>query len=308
MPEEKDKMRDSREPRPKRSPARQSYASTATPASFGLFYQDKPAEEDAGGKAWYIRGQNLLVNYIEARPGAAFSRKGQKDEYMIIVPDEETPYEVSAMGETRAGNGYQMIIVPPGDSTITLPNGGRITRLFSTQSPDLNEKCANKETYAVPDPNIPPFKPWPEPPAGYKLRVYDLWKERAPGQYGPIWRCTTIMLNFGPPGKAKRDPSRMSPHSHEDFEQCSLLFNGSTIHHMRWMWGLDKASWREDVHAAIRSPSATIMPARVIHTSEAQEAGNRMCDIFAPPRFDFSRQAGWVQNADDYPMPEDEAS
>ena len=280
---------------------------TSWPASFGLYYQDPPVDEDASGRAWYTRNQNLLVNYIEAAPGASFSRKGQIDEYMIIVPDDDTPYAVSAKGETKEGPGYQMIIVPPGDSEITLPKGGRFVRLFSTQSDDLNAKCSNAQTYAEPDPNIPPFKPWPEPPSGYKLRVYDLCRERAPGEYGPIWRCTTIMLNFGPPGKAKRDPSRMSPHSHADFEQCSLLFDGSTIHHMRWMWGIDQAGWREDVHAALRAPSATMMPARVIHTSEAQEVGNRMCDIFAPPRFDFSRQPGWVRNAEDYPMPDEAA-
>jgi hypothetical protein len=303
-------MYDKSDPRSALAPSRAPGSSgpSTKPASFGLFYEDAPVEDDHQGKAWYTRGQNLIVNYIEAGPGGAFSRNGQKDEYMIIVPDEETPYEISAGGETKVGDGYQMIIVPPGDSTIVLPKGGRIARLFSTQSPDLVQKCANQDVYAAPDPNVPPFQPWPEPPSGYKLRVYDLAKTREPGEYGPIWRCTTIMLNFGPPVKAKRDPSRMSPHSHEDFEQCSLLFNGSTIHHMRWMWGIDKADWREDVHAFVKSPSATMIPARVIHTSEAQEVGNRMCDIFAPPRFDFSYQPGWVRNADDYPMPEPEGT
>ncbi len=281
--------------------------STSQEASFGLYYQDPPVDDDANGKGWYTRNQNLLVNYVEARPGASLVRKNQKDEYMIILPDEDTPYQVSALGETKLGNGYQMIIVPPGDSEIVLPAGGRLARIFSTQSEDLNAKCTNAETYAIPDPNVPPFKPWPEPPSGYKLRVYDLCKERAPGEYGPIWRCTTIMLNFGPPGKAKRDSSRMSPHSHADFEQCSLLFDGATIHHLRWMWGLNKADWRDDLHANVLAPSATMMPARVIHTSEAQEVGNRMCDIFSPPRFDFSRQPGWVRNADDYPMPDGDA-
>jgi hypothetical protein len=182
-----------------------------------------------------------------------------------------------------------------------------VVRLFTTQSPDLNAKCANAETYAQPDPSHPPFKAWPAPRDGFKLRVYDLQKTRKPGQLGPIWRCTTIMLNFPPPGGGPRDVTKMSPHSHYDFDQCSLVLAGSFIHHMRWPWGLNKNDWQDDVHVQVGSPSATMIPARVIHTSEAQKPGpegNRMADIFSPPRLDFSLQEGWVKNADEYPMPE----
>lgn len=282
--------------------------STAMPASYGLYYEEKPADDDATGRSWYTRSQNLIVNYIEARPGASFSRTGQVDEYMIVLPDEGTPWEAVAGGKSAQGAGHQIIIVPPGDSKITVPKGGRVVRLFSTQSPDLNARCANAAAYATPDPSHPPYKAWPAPPDGYKLRVYDLVKERKPGQMGPIWRCTTIMLNFPPPGGGPRDVTKMSPHSHYDFDQCSLVLAGSFIHHMRWPWGLNKNDWREDVHALVGAPSATMIPARVIHTSEAQKPGpegNRMADIFSPPRLDFSLQKGWVKNADEYPLPED---
>jgi hypothetical protein len=235
------------------------------------------------------------------------------DEYMIVLPDDDTPYEVTANGKSVQGPGYQLVIVPPGDSRITVPKGGRVVRLFSTQSPDLNAKCANAAAYAQPDPSHPPFKPWPAPPDGYKLRVYDLARdaERKPGQMGPIWRCTTIMLNFPPTGRRARDVTRMSPHSHYDFDQCSLVFAGNYVHHMRWPWGLNKNDWREDEHAAVGAPSATMIPARVIHTSAAGEPGpegNRMADIFSPPRLDFSLQKGWVKNADEYPMPAEAAT
>jgi hypothetical protein len=302
-------MYDKSDPRSKLSTAKRdpNSGSTATPASYGLYYKDDPVETDANGKAWYTRGQDLLVNYIEAAPGATFARSGQTDEYMIVLPDENTPYSVSAKGETKEGPGHQVIIVPPGDSTISLPQGGRVVRLFSTQSDDLNAKCANAETYVEQDPNIPPFKPWPAPPAGYKLRVYDLWKERTPGKIGPIWRCTTIMLNFPPPGNGPRDLTKMSPHSHDDFDQCSLVLAGSFLHNMRWPWGLNKYEWRPDEYPITESPSATIIPARVIHSSETvHKTNNRMADIFAPPRLDFSLQEGWIQNADEYPLPERE--
>ena len=282
---------------------------TAMPASFGLYYQDPPVDDDANGRGWYTRSQNLIVNWIEARPGATFSRAGQVDEYMVVLPDDGTPFEATAKGESVRGDGYQVLIVPPGDSTIRLPDGGRVVRLFSTQSPDLNARCSNAAAYAQPDPSHPPFKAWPEPRGGYKLRVYDLHRgERTPGQMGPIWRCTTIMLNFPPTGRSARDVTRMSPHSHYDFDQCSLVFAGNYVHHMRWPWGLNKNEWHEDEHVAVGAPSATMIPARVIHTSEAQKPGpdgNRMADIFSPPRLDFSLQKGWVKNSDEYPLPEE---
>ena len=284
-------------------------ATTVMPASIGRYYQDSPVDDDANGRGWYTRSQNLIVHWIEAKPGASFSRPAQVDEYMIVVPEDDTPYEVTANGETVRGEGHQLLIVPPGDSRISLPKGGRIVRLFSTQSPDLNAKCANAATYAQPDPSHPPFKPWPAPPAGYKLRQYDLQRgERSPGQIGPMWRCTTIMLSFPPTSRRARDATKLSPHSHYDFDQCSLVFAGNYVHHLRWPWSFNKSEWREDEHIAVGAPSVTMIPARIIHTSEAQAPGpegNRMADIFAPPRLDFSLKEGLVRNADEYPIPSD---
>jgi hypothetical protein len=272
-------------------------------ASYGLYYEEDPTDEDANGKSWYTRNQNLIVNYIEAKPGATFTRKGQKDEYMLMVPDDDTPYEISAMGETRRGPGYQLIVVPPGDSEIKLLRGGRFVRLFTTQSDDLNAKCANAAAYAEPDPNVAPFRPWPAPPSGYKLRIYDLWRERSGGFWGAL-RCTTMMMSFPPPVLQSRDPGRMSPHAHADFDQCSLLLEGSCIHHMRWMWGLNQGDWRDDEHALVHSPSATMMPAQVVHTSE-RLGRTRMGDFFAPPRIDFALREGFFANADEYPLPQE---
>jgi hypothetical protein len=305
-------MYDKSDPRATLAAPKTQSGTTSMSASYGRYYQDNAVDDDANGRGWYTRGQNLIVHWIEAKPGATFSRAAQVDEYMIILPDDDTPYDATANGESVRGDGYQLLIVPPGDSQISLPKGGRIVRLFSTQSPDLNAKCANAAAYAQPDPSHPPFKPWPAPPAGYKLRKYELQRgDRAPGQIGPIWRCTTIMLNFAPTSRRARDATKMSPHSHDDFDQCSLVFAGNYVHHLRWPWGLNKNDWREDEHAVVGAPSATIIPARVVHTSEAQAPGpegNRMADIFSPPRLDFSLKEGWVRNADEYPLPTQEGT
>ncbi len=79
---------------------------TGFPESYGLFYQNPPSDTDANGKSWYTRSQNLIVNYIEAAPGARFSRQGQVDEYMIVLPDDDTPWEITANGETKFGAGH----------------------------------------------------------------------------------------------------------------------------------------------------------------------------------------------------------
>ncbi|MCC0014761.1 MAG: hypothetical protein H6878_00460 [Rhodobiaceae bacterium] len=276
------------------------------PASYGLFYDEAPAVSTAKERTWLTRGQNFLVAYTQAQPGAVLARTGQADEYVALLPDRGTPADMSAGGQTVTSDGYSLTIMPPGDSAITLPAGGRIARIFSTVSRDLTDKCSNASAYADGDPNIPPFKPWPAPPGGFAIRTYSLDVPAQPGRFGRIFRCTTLMVNVLDPQVGPRDITKLSPHHHDDFEQGSLAVDGSFTHHLRWPWTVDMNMWREDEHAFCRSPSLTIIPPPSIHTSRGMEQDlNQLIDIFGPPRVDFSRQPGWVLNADEYPMPED---
>ena len=104
--------------------------------------------------------------------------------------------------------------------------------------------------------------------------------------------------------EAPRDTAKLSPHSHADFEQASLLLEGDYVHHLRWPWGPDMSQWRPDEAGEVGSPSVLIIPAKVVHTS--RNVGPKrswLIDVFGPPRMDFSSKPGMVCNEADYPMP-----
>lgn len=272
-------------------------------ADYGLFYEIGPQIVADGARTWLTRGQNFLVGQSEIDPGGSLWRPNQPDEYVLLLPDRDTPAVVEANGVRVEVDGYSLVILPPGESRITLPNGGRATRVFSTRSEDLNSACSNADSYAAPHPNVTLLEPWPDPVGGFRIRAYSLDVPPTPGRFGRIFRCTTLMVNYLDPQHGPRDITKLSPHHHDDFEQGSLALDGAFTHHLRWPWTTNLNVWRDDEHALVRSPSLTVIPPPAIHTSRGMEAGlNQLVDIFSPPRVDFSKQ-GWVLNADEYPMP-----
>ena len=274
-------------------------------AEYAKFYQMRPAEDRDGARTWCARGQNFIIAYSEAGKDATLSRTDQPDEYVVLLLDPGAGAEIIWGSERIAVRGHSISFVPAGTSSVKLLGAAKVVRMMTTRSPDLARLCSNAESYAAAHPNLPAFEPWPEASGGPRIRTYSLDVAQEPGRFGRIFRCSTFMVNFLEPRNGPRDPTRMSPHHHDDFEQCSLALAGTFVHHLRWPWTTDMGEWRNDDHERCGSPSIAVIPPPAIHTSQAVDPGiNILVDIFCPPRVDFSAKPGWVLNADEYPMPQ----
>lgn len=285
-------------------PSRVALGTEFSPAEYVRFYVEPPAAEDERRRTWYARGQHFVVEYSEIDGEVVLERENHPDEYMLIMPDAGTSVEARTTEETVHAPGRSLVVVPPGDSMLTVRGTGRVIRLFSSRASDLALLASNAESYREGHRNLAPLEYWPEPVDGFRVRVYDLSVPTLQSPPFRLYRCTNLMVNFFDPSDGPRDIERLSPHSHDDFEQCSLVLAGEFVHHIRWPWTTRLAAWRDDDHELCAAPSVTVIPAQAVHTSQGIAPGeNHLIDIFAPPRADFSAKEGWVLNADDYPMP-----
>jgi hypothetical protein len=258
----------------------------------------------AGSKTWWARSQSMVIAYTEGVAGDTFERSDQVDEYALITWGDGVAVTCTAGEQTERAVDKSFIAVPPGASAVTLATDGVLIRLFTTRSDDLNALCSNRDAFEAPDAHVAPFESWPDPVGGFKIRVYRLDDyEKDSDRMGRLFRTTNLMVNAFYLFEKPRPENKMSPHSHDDFEQISLQLAGDFMHHIRYPWTTDMAEWQEDDHRFCTSPSVTVIPPPAIHGSQWFTPDSQLLDLFAPPRRDFSSKSGWVLNADDYPMP-----
>ncbi|MFZ0268301.1 hypothetical protein [Caulobacter sp.] len=280
-------------------------STSARPASGGWHYKEAPLiDVDTGAETWIARGANFVTAVSIAPAGTTLARADNPDEYMIIT--DKVGATVVAGGETIEVAPDSLTIVPPGASSVTLAGDGEIVRVFSSRASDLAVRASNAGAYRDHPADVAPLNPWPEPVGGYRLRTYALADHVREGTNMRVFRSTNLMLNVMTPRETPRDTAKLTPHSHTDFEQGSLAIGGVYVHHLRYPWTSDMATWREDEHVEMASPSVLVIPPTVVHTSRnIGDQPGRLIDVFAPPRLDFSLREGVVANADEYPMPKE---
>lgn len=252
-----------------------------------------------------VRAQNAILIHTDAHDGDDLDNGTLDGELAIVVTDASPAFTVlTADGATKVDSAG-LVVVPPGASRLSVHGDGPLVRLVEATEAAWRDRVANAEAYAEEHPRETPLKRWPEPTGEPRVRFYPLSEvPDDPKRFGRIFRTRAFMVNFLPLQDGPRDPRKLSPHHHDDFEQLSLAVQGEYVHHIRTPWLTDSTVWREDEHVRIGSPSVTIIPPPTVHTSAASDPGvNQLIDIFSPPRVDFSEKPGWVLNADDYPMP-----
>lgn len=288
--------------------------STAVPAPTGIprpatYRELRTSEPDAahpqGSRTWWTRSQAMVIGHTDAVAGDTLTTSDVNGEHVLLVLDGAAGWVVHDGGMTFVGE-PAVVVVPPGTTGFRVESPGTVIAVIAADTaPGLAARCVNASDYDTPDGNVAGFVAWPDPVAGHAVRVYPIADHPiVDGRLGRIFRCSTVMVNVLPEDAEPRDPSKLSPHHHDDFEQVSLQVHGDYVHHMRVTWTPDSTTWRDDDHHHTTGPAVVVIPPPLIHTSQSVGAMRHwLIDAFAPPRRDFSERPGWVLNASDYPMP-----
>nr|WKF56358.1 hypothetical protein HUO10_000813 [Paraburkholderia busanensis] len=245
------------------------------------------------------RGQNFFVQWLQG-DGAAFNATSPR-EMFLLLPEDGAEVRVGD-GPARQVPGRSVCVVPAGDVSVRPAQGGRAVLIASARADLAADAACNAGDYEVPDARIVSSD------AGYRrthgvgeLQIIGIDDITPPADKPRLkmLQTDTLSINWVEYQDA-RDRSKLSPHSHAEFEQGSLAIEGHFIHHLRVQWGPDANAWRDDEHLEAGPASMIAVPVQLIHTTEGVGAGRHLLiDVFSPPRHDFIGK-GWVANAADY--------
>jgi hypothetical protein len=249
----------------------------------------------------YVRGQNFLIEWLEAKANAPALVLSSDDETILLTFDASARI-VGSLGESRVA-GRTVVVLPAGDFQIYLQPGR--AAVLSTSRKGISASALNAGSYAKRDERVSLLENgWERRNGSKEIQIFEIDKVKAPASNPRLkmFQSATMSINWvdydGP-----RDRKSLSPHFHDDFEQASLAAAGNFVHHLRVTWGSDSDEWRDDVHMGAASPSILIIPPKLIHTSEGVGEGRHLLiDVFTPPRRDFIARK-WMLNASEYVDP-----
>lgn len=275
-------------------------AIVGTPVVDEISARDPDLVSAGGSRTWSVCGRNFVVAITELEAGDRLTEHDLPDEYVLLVQDDAV---VGVEHDDRAPVSLSepaLVVVPAGTSAVHAASSSTtVVRVFTARCHEQMRRAVNHAVGV--DPRTAPL---PEPGAtarGNGIRIHrmrDVPDEE--GRLGRIFRTMSLMVNWFPVHQGPRDTERLSPHSHGDFEQMSVTLVGNHAHHLRVPWTPRMSEWRDDEHVRVGSPSMTLIPPTVVHTTRAVGAGpHTLVDVFAPPREDFLAR-GWVLNAGEY--------
>lgn len=292
-----------------------SATSLAAPTRAPAFYElhvghvapDGPVRPTPGRRtiqeqhSWYGRMQNCVVGVTWLGEGQDVEKVNVPDEHLLLIPEGSAVRVASGSAEPVAVDGAALVVVPAGGARVIGEKAGLVVQIFTSHVVDAAVRADNNAAYDHPDPSIARLPPLAPSRAQTGVRVYPLAEvPNDPDRFGRIFRTESLMVNWFEPQVGPRDTNKMTPHSHDDFEQASLTLEGDYVHHVRRPWTARLSNWRADEHVHVHSPSMTIIPPGDIHTTRAVGDGvHQLIDVFAPPRQDFI-QRGWVLNQNEY--------
>ncbi|HEY9281768.1 MAG TPA: hypothetical protein VIP51_17010 [Eoetvoesiella sp.] len=270
--------------------------------SFRVF-DEASSTQARGARRWLMRGQNFIVEWIEASMAGQTVSVESEYETLLILPEVGGAIQRAGQPAIHAA-GHTICIVPAGPYSIVLEQAGRCCVIASSRADIDAHDVLNAQAYADPDPRIEPVgTPYKRLTGHGEIQVLKLDEIQAPPDKPRLkmFQTETLSINWvayeGP-----RTRSQLSPHSHAHHEQGSLAISGNYEHHLRVKWGNNANLWQDDEHLAAPSPSLLVVPVNLIHTTEGiGDDAHLLIDIFSPPRADFIAK-GWVYNAGDYSL------